>query len=387
MSSAALSLQAFAAPEMAAPSSATLPLLMRSLAPAEWDGAVAGFDEICQEQLSAFAAARWPGVVQEPLLFLRGDEVVGGCLVMVQPLPLRLGAIAVAKWAPMLRHADSPDAAETYRQMIDALCAEYGGRRGMMLSVLPRAALSTENHDYAHLLSRGFRQGAKLLFPSRYIVNLRLTDTEQRQSFQQKWRYHLNKSERAGLTFERAAPDQLGAFDALYSQMVDRKKFPDHSAFGTMTELMAMPNATLRPELFFVCHGTEIVAGAIIFKAGDRAVYLYGATSAAALELRAGYFLHWHIIRWLRDNTPARWYDLGGTDGFHGLHQFKKGMVGERGVITPVPPVANYAARLWPRLLGEAAFAGRELAHTLGRWIDRLRPDRAKPDQQRPGQD
>ena len=43
----------------------------------------------------------------------------------------------------------------------------------------------------------------------------------------------------------------------------------------------------------------ERVAGAVIFKAGDRAAYLYGATSAAALELRAGYLLHFHIIGWL----------------------------------------------------------------------------------------
>ena len=82
--------------------------------------------------------------------------------------------------------------------------------------------------------------------------------------------------------------------------------------------------------------------------------------------------MHWHIIRWLRDHTVARWYDLGGTDGFQGLHQFKKGMVGARGLIRPVPPVANYAARLWPRLIGEGAFAGRELLHRVNRWIDRL---------------
>src|SRR5262249_30253953 len=146
------------------------------------------------------------------------------------------------------------------------------------------------------------------------------------------WRYHLNKADKAGLSFEHAAAERLGEFTALYEQMVDRKKFPDHSAYDTVPALMAMPDAALRPELFFVRHEGTIVAGAVIFKAGDRAVYLYGATSAAALELRAGYYLHWHIIRWLRDNTRADWYDLGGTDGFQGLHQFKKGMVGERGI-------------------------------------------------------
>ena len=384
MPSAALAFDAELAP-MVTP--AALPrgveLTMRSIVPARWDETVAGFDEICQEQLSSFASSRWPGVVQEPVLFYRGEDLVGGCLVMVQPLPLRLGAIAVSKWAPMLRHTDHPDAAEIYRGMIDALTAEYAKRRGMMLSVLPRASLGADNSDYAHLMSRGFRKGAQLLFPNRYLVNLRLTDAEQLQSFEQKWRYHLKHSERAGLSFEAGGAEQFDAFSALYEQMVDRKKFPDHSAFATVRDLMALDNPALRPELFFVRHAGEIVAGAIIFKAGDRAVYLYGATSAAALELRAGYFLHRKIIGWLRDNTAARWYDLGGTDGFQGLHQFKKGMVGARGLIRPVPPVANFAARIWPRLIGETAFAGRELLHRLNRWIDRLRPDRAKPDQQR----
>jgi hypothetical protein len=316
---------------------------------------------------------------------MEGDEVAGGCLVMVQPLPLRLGAIAVAKWAPMLARANRPDALLLYSRMVELLVAEYAERRRMMLSVLPRAALAARNDQYEHLIGRGFKPGATLLFPSRYIVNLRLSDEEQRRSFGQKWRYHLNKAEKAGLSFERAEPGRRHEFDALYEQMVDRKKFPDHSAYDTVPALLEIADPALRPELFFVRHEGEVIAGAIIFKAGERAVYLYGATSAPALELRAGYFLHWHIIRWLRDHTAARWYDLGGTDGFQGLHQFKKGMVGERGVIAPVPPVANYAAHLWPRLAGEAAFAGRELAHRLGRQLDRLRPDRANPDQQRAG--
>lgn len=380
MSLAAQSLEPVAPPAAPSPASA---VTMHMVAPAAWDDVIAAFDGVCQEQLATFAMGRWPDVVLEPQLFRRDGEVVGGCLIMVQRLPLGLGAIAVAKWAPMLRHTDSPEAGAIYAAVIEALCAEYAGRRGLMLSVLPRATLGEHNTEYEHLLRRGFRKGATLLFPDRYIVNLRLSDAEQRASFHQKWRYHLNKSDKAGLSFEHAGPERRPEFDALYEQMLDRKKFADHSAYGTVPALMEMDNPTLRPELFFVRHAGEIVAGAIIFKAGDRAVYLYGATTAAALELRAGYFLHWHVIRWLRDNTPARWYDLGGTDGFQGLHQFKKGMVGDRGVINPVPPVANYAERWWPRLLGEAAFTGRELVHALRRQIDRLRPDRAKPDQRR----
>jgi hypothetical protein len=353
------------------------------VSPELWDRSIACFDEVCQEQLHVFARARWPGVSHEPMLFWRGGEVVGGSLMMIQPLPLGLGALAVAKWGPMLARTDHPDRPALYSGMIDALVAEYADRRRLMLSVLPRAALAPVNADYEHLIARGFRRGSELGFPNRYIVNLRLSDVEQRASFEQKWRYHLKKSEKAGLEFEPAPASRLGEFQALYERMLDRKKFADHSAYDTVPALMAIADPALRPELFFVRHAGEIIAGAIIFKAGDRAVYLYGATNDKALPLRAGYFMHWHIIRWLRDNTPARWYDLGGTDGFLGLHQFKKGMAGAAGIIQPVPPVANYATDWRARLVGNAAFLARDGVQKLKREIDRLRADRAKPDLKR----
>jgi hypothetical protein len=358
-------------------------LSIERLSGAEWDIAAADFDGISQEQLHVFAAARWPSVRDEGLIFRHNGEIVGGGLVMVQPLPLRLGAIAVSKWGPVLKDESRPDRDALYAGMIEAVIAEYAEKRGYMLSVLARASIGPVNTEAEHLWARGFRRGSELLFPNRYIVNLRLSDEEQRKSFHQKWRYHLNKSEKAGLSFEYAQADRLPEFQALYAAMTDRKRFPDHSAYDTVPALMAIEEPHLRPELFFVRHDGEIVAGAIIFKAGDRAVYLYGATNDRALPLRAGYFLHWHIIRWLRDNTRATWYDLGGTDGFQGLHQFKKGMVGDAGVITPVPRVANYASSPVALWTGLGAFAARDGVNMLKRWIDGLRADRSKPNQKR----
>lgn len=361
-------------------------LVSRTVSDDVWEQTVAGFDGACQEQLLTFARNRWPALRQEPVLFEDRGEVVGGCLMMIQPLPLRVAAIAIAKWGPMLADVRRPDALAIYGAMIDALVEEFARKRRLMVSVLPHAALGGRNEEFAQLLHRGFRPGARLRFPDRYIVNLRLSDEDQRKSLEQKWRYHLNKSEKAGLSFEHGGADRLPEFDALYEQMVDRKKFPDHSAYETVPALMAIEDDRLRPELFFVRHEGEIIAGAIIFKAGHRAVYLYGATNEKALPLRAGYFLHWHIIRWLRDNTSADWYDLGGTDGFHGLHQFKKGMVGSAGIISAIPAVGNYAAHPLPFLLGEGAFAVRGMLQSVQRLINRLRADRANPDQQQRGQ-
>jgi Uncharacterized protein involved in methicillin resistance len=347
---------------------------------AEWDAVISGFDGICQEQLFAFASIRWPSVGLEPRLYERNGRVVGGALVMVQRLPLGVASIAIIKWGPMLANAEAADAPAVYAGMISELVAEYADARGMMLSVLPHSTTGERNAEYQFLRERGFRRGALLRFPDRYLVNLRLNDEALRRSFDQTWRRQLNKSEKAALSFEHSGPERIEEFKALYAAMSERKQFPDYSAFDTLDALMAL-EAPLRPELFFVRHAGEVVYGGVIFKAGQRAVYLYGASNDAALPLRAGYFMHWHIIRWLRDHTRARWYDLGGTDGFQGLHQFKKGMVGAEGLIRPVPPVANYASRPMAYMLGAGAFAAREALNEIRRRVELLRPGRARPDQ------
>ncbi len=346
-----------------------------------WDHTISGFDGVAQEQLHVFAKSRWPSVICEPNLFSDNGAVVGGALVMVQPLPIGLGAIAVVKWGPMLKDNQCPDAPAVYARMIETLIAEYADGREMMLSVLPKATPSPQNMALEYLKKRGFASGSKLLFPNRYIVNLRLSDEDQRKSFAQKWRYHLNKSKKQELSFEHVQGAEISRFFELYEAMSDRKKFADHSAFDTINDLMAVSQDALRPEMFFVRHGGEVVAGAIVFKAGDTAVYLYGATNGQALPLRAGYFLHWHIICWLRDNTEAKWYDLGGTDGFQGLHQFKKGMVGSAGSIEPVPPVMNYASHLKVRVFATLAYWARDKLQHGRRWIEKVRSDLATPDQ------
>ena len=358
-------------------------LSLKRVKPDKWDEIVSTFDGVCQEMTAVFARNRWPEVALEPVLMFNQGEPVAGALVMIQRLPLGLAKLAVVKWGPALKDETSGHCKAIYGQAIDLLISEYAEKRGMMLSVMARAP-RRENAECIEFLNwRGFKRGSGLLFPNRYMVKLRLDDEARRKSFLQKWRYHLNKSEKQGLEFERATPDQLPEFDRLYQAMADRKKFPDYSAYETIPKLLASKVEALRPELFFVRKDGKIVAGALIFIAGRTAAYLYGATADEALPLRAGYFLHWHIIRWLRDNTRADLYDLGGTDGFQGLHQFKKGMVGTAGIISPVPPITNYASNPVALVVGSAAYAARDGLQQTKRFINWLRNDMARPDQER----
>ncbi len=348
-----------------------------------WDAKMADFDGAVQEQLYVFAKNRWPSVKIEPVLILDGQEIIGGASILVQKLPLNLGSIAILKWGPLLKTYDE-NREKNYAKCIAALLDEYDKKRRMMVSILPRADYRGKNYEYEFLRSIGFLSGSQLLFPNRYFVNLRLNDEELNQNFLQKWRYHLRKSQKENLKFEHATKDRFDEFARLYKEMNERKKFQDHSAYNdTITKIMAIKDERLRPELFFVSKDDEVVAGAIIFKGGECAAYLYGATNKKALGLRAGYFLQYNIIRWLRDNSCAKFYDLGGTDGYQGLHQFKKGMVGKRGIIIPTPPVMNYSSYFFPFLAGRLAFFARDMMIKIKHIISAFNKEFSKPDQKR----
>ena len=68
---------------------------------------------------------------------------------------------------------------------------------------------------------------------------------------------------------------------------------------------------------------------------GQKALYLWGASSAVAQRHSAPYALQWHTMRWARDAGCAT-YDLWGapddpadkTDPTYGLYYFKRGFGG-----------------------------------------------------------
>lgn len=332
-------------------------LAARVVSPETWHDAIADFDEIVQEQLHAYAAAQGSFSAIEPLLFFRGAEPVGGALVAIRRLPRGLASVATIRWGPMLRRTNAADAPGIYAEMVDRIATEYGDRRGMAISILSRPSAVEPNMRVKALHDRRFRDGSIWDCPETYLLDLRQSDEAMRSNLSRRWRGHLNRADRAGLSFE--VGDDLAAFDRLYGEMLARKKFDDRSAYRTLPEVMSVADERLRPGLFFARHDGEIVAGAVVFRAGDRPCYLYGASSAAALTVNAGHFLHWNIARWLRDNTAARYYDLGFTGGVEGLYNFKSGLIGANGVRAVVPLSAIYASTPRTRILVSLAFGAR----------------------------
>ncbi|MDB5506417.1 MAG: family N-acetyltransferase [Devosia sp.] len=346
-----------------------------------WDQTVAGFSTICQEQLFAFGRARWLNAELEPLLFFEGDVAVGGALVVIQRLPLRLGTVAVVKWGPVLARKDDGERLY-YDEIVTMLKSDYAQHRGMTLSIQPHVSAKLENHLADSLARHGFAPSPDLRPTERYLASLRHSDEELRKNFLPRWRRMLNKSDRSDLAFVRAEADRLPEFDALFRELHARKGLSDRSAYDTASSMLGHEVDAARYELFFATHAGVPVAGIIAFKAGDTAEYLYGASSAAGLALNAGFFLQFNTLRWLRDNTRASWYNLGGTDGSAGLLAFKSGLIGTLGVVRPLPPPMIYAQTLRAKMTGQAAYFIRawisHMKRRLSDWRDGRKAQQAQ---------
>ena len=109
----------------------------------------------------------------------------------------------------------------------------------------------------------------------------------------------------------------------LYSQMIDRKNFLDSSGIGALETMIKNSPENTRPMIALVSHEGEVTAGGVFHVAGNMASYMFGATDARALKLKAGYALHWWVAEYLIKQQKFDWYDLGGNDLDKGLHQFK----------------------------------------------------------------
>lgn len=326
-----------------------------------WDAFAAGFAEAGQEQTSCHNAARWGAERLEHVIVRRGGELLGGAVVILVKLPGLDRGVALTKWGPLWRRLGQPADPSVLRTILEALKQEYAVTRGYYLTALPHAEPEVGEVMLETLDSLDFRPGWSWNHPDRYLVNVHIDPEELRKSLAQKWRYNLNKSAKKDLHIEVAdRKTGLDRFMALYDSMMARKQFFDSSTIGTLPALMQSPVEALRPEVILVHHNGKPVAGAVVDLSGDRAVYLYGATDDAALGLKAGYAMHWWIAEWLCGMPDIRWYDLGGTDGDAGLHQFKKGMVGKSGAILPTPPSYDYSSSFVSAAIGRAIFVLRD---------------------------
>lgn len=329
-----------------------------------WDNIASEFADINPEQTACFAGHHWKGRDSHILLRHEGKPVAGARVAILK-LPLMGRGLAFLRFGPFWRREDSEASPEIYRAMIEALVEEYCVSRGHCLTILPSPHPRHHALECGWLRDSGFLQRRKFEDPERYVVNIALDDKAQLQSIAQKWRYNLRKALANPIEVRLARdPAETETFQDLYVAMMERKQFASTTPVHLTGQLIAGLPDKLKPKLVVAYHEDKLVAGAVIGTFGDSAHYIFGASSAEALPLKAGYALHWWIYQWLHARG-FQWYDLGGASHEPGLRQFKKGFVGKSGQIVTMQGEHDRWTTPLGRLSADTIFGLRTLKRRL----------------------
>ncbi|MGA9533384.1 MAG: peptidoglycan bridge formation glycyltransferase FemA/FemB family protein [Anaerolineales bacterium] len=260
--------------------------------------------------------------------FVRSAD--GGAMILVRRFPfgLKLAYIPkgpIGKWSAALV------------DLLDAACHEIGA---FALKAEPDAVDSEELATT--LTDLGFHRSPQTIQPRRTLV-IDISDKEDEilGRMHQKTRYNIRLSDRKDV--EVRPWNDLAAFGRMMHRTADRQDFGVHTTpYYQQAYDLFHPRGEC--EIFVAEYQGDPLASLMVFGRGDRAWYLYGASTPKERNRMPTYALQWAAIRWAKSRGCNR-YDLWGVpdaseqeleekftdrhDGLWGVYRFKRGFGGK----------------------------------------------------------
>ncbi|HUS81462.1 MAG TPA: peptidoglycan bridge formation glycyltransferase FemA/FemB family protein [Armatimonadota bacterium] len=299
------------------------------------------------------AASAYPNVMQSwqwgelkaatgwrmlPVAVTEGPRIRACALVLVQALPHVGRTLFYAPRGPVCDFSDR----ETLSELLTEIRTLARQHRAVALKIDP--CVPDERRDVVRTLqAEGFRftgtndPGLGGTQP-RYVMKTNLTPEpdELLASFHSKWRYNIRLAERKGVAMRDCTRDDLPEFYALLGVTAQRDGFRVRTRdyFERMYDLL-VPEGMMK--LFAADYEGRMIAGAILFRMGHTAVYVYGASANEHRNLMPNHLMQWRMMLWAREQGCTV-YDFRGVtrevDGepegeLGGLNRFKRGFAAQ----------------------------------------------------------
>lgn len=176
---------------------------------------------------------------------------------------------------------------------------------------------------------------------STVIVDLRGSEASILDRMKPKCRYNIGLARKKGVSVD--AWDDLAAFHAMATVTGERDGFGVHSA-GYYQRAYDILHGAGMSELLVARYEGRPLAALLVISRGQRAWYLYGASSNEERGRMPNYLLQWEAMRWAKQRG-CDVYDLWGVpdedaasleanferrnDGLWGVYRFKRGFGGQ----------------------------------------------------------
>ena len=264
-----------------------------------------------------------------------GGEIVAAVSVLKRRLPGLPYSIFYAPRGP----AAELEKEEEFSFLLRALRETARKHRAIFLKIDPDLPAEDEKARCC-LESFGFRpakaeSGFEGVQP-RFVFRLDISPSEEEllANMAGKTRYNLRIAQRRGVTVRQAKNrGELAVFYRILVETAQRDRFliRNYSYFETLWDCLVERGLAA---LFLAEYEGEVIAGTLAFIFGDKAWYIYGASSNRHRNVMPNYLLQWEMICWAK-RAGCRLYDFRGVPGrvdeqhpLYGLYRFKKGFGG-----------------------------------------------------------
>ncbi len=272
-----------------------------------------------------------------PVAATEDGRIVAACLMLKRSLPLIGGCLLYAPRGPILDFSDEAVWAKLLKEIRQVATAH----RAMALKIDP--AISTDDSQViSTLLASGFRPAASRTdlggIQPRYVMKVDISGDldDLMADFKPKTRYNIRLAQRKGVTTRCGQREDIADFYRILEITAQRDGFTirNISYYYDIWELIIARGLS---EMFLAYVGDELVAGAIAFRLGPQAWYVYGASSNRHRNLMPNYLLQWRMMQWAKQ-CGCTVYDMRGVapevDGeaqgeLAGLNRFKQGFAAQ----------------------------------------------------------
>lgn len=176
--------------------------------------------------------------------------------------------------------------------------------------------------------------------PNTILVDITGEEQDVLARMKQKFRYNIKLAAKKGVVVERS--NDVGAFHEIMRETGGRDGFNVHSQdyYQAAFDLFDRKGDVA---LLIAKYEHQPIAGVMAFARGNRAYYLYGASSNAERNRMPAYLAQWEAVIWAREKG-CKEYDLWGipdaseeeleanfetrSDDLWGVYRFKRGFGG-----------------------------------------------------------
>lgn len=207
-------------------------------------------------------------------------------------------------------------------------------QRALFIKIDPDVRVE-EGQVMEALRVRGWRPSSEQIqFRNTILIDLQRSEDELLASMKAKTRYNIRLAARKGVKVRIGGLNDLALFYEMYTETSRRDDFIIRPFVYYYDAWGAFIEADLA-RLFLAEYEGEPLAGLIAFRFGQKAWYMYGASTDKHRHLMPNHLLQWEAMRWAK-GEGCTVYDLWGApdvlsedDPLWGVYRFKEGFGGQ----------------------------------------------------------